>query len=78
MPKPTVLPEVLLDLRGMHPPEPMERVLDALADLRTGQRIRMLIDREPHPLLLILEKNAYLYSCTELEPFLYQVLIQER
>ncbi|MBC7684577.1 MAG: DUF2249 domain-containing protein [Bdellovibrionales bacterium] len=78
MPQPTVPPEVFLDLRGSFPPEPMERVLDALAGLLAGQQIRLLIEREPHPLFRILEKNNYRYSSTEPEPGLYQILIQER
>lgn len=78
MPQPSVPPEVFLDLRGMFPPEPMERVLDALAGLLAGQQIRLLIEREPHPLFRILERNNYLYTSTEPEPGLYQVVIQER
>ena len=78
MPQPTVPPEVFLDLRGMYPPEPMERVLDALAGLLAGQQIRMLIEREPHPLYRILERNNYHYVSTEPEPGLYQIVIQER
>ncbi|UGQ46408.1 DUF2249 domain-containing protein [Massilia endophytica] len=56
----------------------MERVLDALTALRTGQRIRMLIEREPHPLFRILDNNGYAYSCAEVEPGLYQVVIREK
>ena len=78
MPQPTVPPEVFLDLRGLYPPEPMERVLDALASLQAGQQIRMLIEREPHPLYRILERNNYRYTGTEPEPGLYQVVIQDR
>jgi uncharacterized protein (DUF2249 family) len=78
MPQPTNPPEVFLDLRGLFPPEPMERVLDALAGLLAGQQIRMLIEREPHPLYRILETNNYRYSSTEPEPGLYQIVIQER
>lgn len=78
MPQPTDLPEVFLDVRGLFPPEPMERVLDALSSLRTGQHIRMLIEREPHPLFRILERNGYDWRCTEPEPGLYQVMIQEK
>jgi uncharacterized protein (DUF2249 family) len=78
MSEPTVPPEVLLDLRGLFPPEPMERVLDALAALLAGQQIRMLIEREPHPLYRILERNNYRYTSTEPEPGLYQIVIQER
>ena len=78
MPQPTDLPEVFLDLRGMFPPEPMERVLDALAALLTGQQIRLLIEREPHPLFRILERNGYAYRCAEAEPGLYQIIIEEK
>jgi uncharacterized protein (DUF2249 family) len=78
MPEPTLPPEVLLDLRGLFPPEPMERVLDALAGLLAGQQIRMLIEREPHPLFRILERNGYHYRTSEPEPGLYQVVIRER
>jgi uncharacterized protein (DUF2249 family) len=78
MPQPTNPPEVFLDLRGLYPPEPMDRVLDALAGLLAGQQIRMLIERQPHPLYRILETNNYRYSSTEPEPGLYQIVIQER
>lgn len=74
----TVPPEVFLDLRGMFPPEPMERVLDALAGLLADQQIRLLIEREPHPLFRILERNNYLYTTTQPEPGLYQIVIRER
>jgi len=36
MTQPANPPAVLLDLRGLYPPEPMERVLDALAGLFKG------------------------------------------
>lgn len=78
MTQPTDTPEIYLDLRGMFPPEPMERVLDALAALLPGQQVRMLIDREPHPLYRILDQNGYTFSRSEPEPGLYQVVIQER
>ncbi|HEX9171423.1 MAG TPA: DUF2249 domain-containing protein [Telluria sp.] len=77
MPQPTELPELFLDLRNMFPPEPMERVLDALATLAPGQQVRLLIDREPHPLYRILERNGYTFRRSEPEPGLYQVIIQE-
>ena len=77
MPTPTDTPEIFLDLRGMFPPEPMEHVLDALTVLAPGQQVRMLIDREPHPLYRILEANGYAFRCSEPEPGLYQVVIQE-
>lgn len=71
-------PELFLDLRGLFPPEPMERVLDALTSLQPRQQVRLLIDREPHPLFRILERNGYLYRTTQPEPGLFQIVIEER
>jgi uncharacterized protein (DUF2249 family) len=70
--------EIALDLCGLSPPEPMERVLEALAQLAPGQRIRMLIDREPRPLYRILDNNGYRYRATERSDFLYDILIWEK
>ena len=64
-----------LDVRGMEPPEPMEHVLAALSDLLPGQRIRMLIDREPRPLYRILERNGYLYTPMLKDDGVYEILI---
>lgn len=54
--------DITLDVRGMAPPEPMEHCLEALANLATGQRLRMHIDREPIPLFQILERNGYAHD----------------
>jgi uncharacterized protein (DUF2249 family) len=70
--------EIFLDLRGLEPPEPMEKVLDALAELRPAQHVRMQIDRIPHPLFRILERNGYRYGMTEPEPGLYEITITQR
>ena len=50
-----------LDVRGMEPPEPLEKVLDALDSLAPGERLCMLIEREPRPLYRILLDNGYAY-----------------
>lgn len=70
--------EVFLDLRGLEPPEPMERVLHALAELLPGQQVRLLIERVPHPLFRILERNDYRHALSEPAPGLYEVLITQR
>lgn len=67
--------DIFLDLRGLMPPEPMERVLDALADMTPGQRVRMLIDREPRPLYRILERNGHPFEATLREDGLFEILI---
>lgn len=67
-----------IDVCGLEPPEPMERVLEALDRLRPGQRLRVLIPREPYPLYRILERNAYQHETKSREDFLYEVLIWPR
>lgn len=64
-----------LDVRGLEPPEPLERVLEALDHLPEADRLCMLIEREPRPLYRILENNGYRYKTTELPGFLYEVMI---
>ena len=58
---------VIVDARGLEPPEPMVRVLNALDELPKGERLRMLIHIEPRPLFRVLERNSYAYHC-ELNP----------
>lgn len=67
-----------LDVCGLQPPEPLERVLEALSRLQPGQRIRMLIDREPRPLYGILERNGYAYEATLRDDYVYEILIRQR
>ncbi len=50
--------ETILDVRGLPPPEPLERVLAALATLMPGEQLRLLIDVEPRPLYPMLERNG--------------------
>ena len=67
--------DIILDVCGLEPPEPMERVLDALSTLNRGQKLRMLIDREPRPLYRILDNNGYLHSTEARPDFLYEITI---
>ena len=53
--------EIVVDGRGLEPPEPMERVLAALDQLEPGQQVRFLIHRQPFPLYDILRRYRYRY-----------------
>jgi uncharacterized protein (DUF2249 family) len=53
--------EVTLDVRGMEPPEPLERVLETIDDFGGEDRLRLIIDCRPVPLFRILERNGYAY-----------------
>jgi TusA-related sulfurtransferase len=75
MPKP--IDEILLDARGLEPPEPMEKVLQTLALLRPGQTIRMLLHREPFPLYPILAERGYRHDTRMEADGSYVILITQ-
>lgn len=52
---------ITIDARKLQPPEPFERVVDALQALRPGDEILLLLEREPQPLFRFLSKNNYQY-----------------
>lgn len=70
--------EVQLDVCGLEPPEPLERVLEALSSLEPGQQLRMLIDRMPTPLFQILSRNGYRYETVTRPDFLYEIVIRQQ
>lgn len=66
---------ITLDVRGLEPPEPMERVLEALSTLGSGRQLLMIIDRQPRPLYRILENNGYAYRETFKPEGIFEILI---
>jgi len=54
---------VVIDGRGLEPPEPFELAMDALLDLSSEDSLTVLLDRVPHPLLRILERDGYPHRC---------------
>lgn len=66
---------IMLDVRGLEPPEPMERVLGALSTLGPGEQLLMIIDRQPRPLYRILQNNGYAYRETLKPEGLFEILI---
>lgn len=51
-----------LDVRQLEPPQPLERILDALADMPADARLRVLHRREPFPLYDLLRRMGYGWS----------------
>ena len=66
---------VHIDVCGLEPPEPLERVLNALSELAPQQQLQVLIDREPLPLYRILGNNGYAHQTHSRPDFLYEILI---
>lgn len=51
--------DVLLDVRGLEAPLPLERVLEHAARLETGQHLRVTHFREPCLLYPLLKKRGF-------------------
>lgn len=64
-----------IDVCGLEPPEPLERVLEALSGLNAGQRLKVIIGREPFPLYRILDNNGYRHKTTPRADYLFEILI---
>lgn len=68
---------IAINVCGLQPPEPLERVLDALDQLEPDQELVVTIDREPHPLFRILKQNNYAYTSQLTPDYLYEIHIRQ-
>jgi uncharacterized protein (DUF2249 family) len=69
--------EILIDARWLEPPEPLEKVAQALALLRPGQHIRLLLHREPFPLYPMLKEKSCSYDTRAQPDGTYVILITQ-
>jgi uncharacterized protein (DUF2249 family) len=53
---------IIVDNRGLQPPEPMVRILAALASLPEGGEVVALMDREPLLLYPELERRGFTWT----------------
>jgi uncharacterized protein (DUF2249 family) len=67
---------VVLDVRGLEPPEPMMRTLAALEQLPAGATLVQINVRVPQFLLPMLEERGFTYDVREQEPDLVRVFIR--
>lgn len=51
--------DIVLDARGLEPPEPMVLTMEALDRLGPSERLLVLLPREPYPLYRALELNGF-------------------
>jgi uncharacterized protein (DUF2249 family) len=69
---------VVLDVRGLEPPQPMLRVLEALERLGPGAELEMRHDRRPIFLYPQLEERGFAHETDEPEPGLVRIVIRRR
>ena len=65
-----------IDVRGLEPPQPMVRVLEALDRLARGARLEVLHDRRPVFLYPQLEERGFAHETDEPEPGLVRIVIR--
>ena len=59
--------ERFMDVAGLEPPEPLERILDGIAGLREGDWLHIHLDRDPLPLYGMLRSMGYLWRVSQEE-----------
>ncbi len=64
---------IVIDARGLEPPRPFELVMEALCELEPGDSIRLILEREPHPLFRVLDRNGYRYRVAPGENGSYEI-----
>ena len=67
--------EIVLDVRGMEPPEPLERVLETIDLFRPGDMLKLVIDCRPQPLYRILDRNGFAFCEKPGVESLYEISI---
>lgn len=67
--------EQRIDVSDLPAPEPMEQILDALADLPDGDWLHVTHRREPHPLYGMLRNMGYHWQTRSLAADHFEILI---
>lgn len=66
----------VVDARFLEPPEPFTRTMEALEVLPPGERLLLLLYREPHPLYRVLNQNGYVYTTELVADGTFEILIR--
>lgn len=67
----------IVDARGLQPPQPFERVVEALSELAVGDQVKLIINQEPRPLYRFLERNRYAYKAESYADGRFEITIWE-
>jgi len=66
---------LVVDARQMEPPEPFVKTMEGLDALKDGEKLLLLLYREPHPLYRTLALNGYTYSSSTADDGTVEILI---
>jgi uncharacterized protein (DUF2249 family) len=67
--------EHVVDARYMEPPEPFVQTMEMLDTLKPGEKMLLLLFREPHPLYKVLRQNGYTYETELVADGTFEILI---
>ena len=67
-----------VDGRDLEPPEPFVRTMAALDAIVPGERVRLLLGREPFPLYRALERNGFEWQTERAAGGVFSILIRHR
>ena len=67
----------VIDARDLEPPEPFERVMEAISGLAPGERVMLILNREPFPLYRVLRLNGYQHKTTVFPDGRFEIVITQ-
>ena len=65
----------VIDGRGLEPPEPFVKTMEALDAIEPGQTVLLVLGREPFPLYRALELNGFVWRTTHADDGTVEVLM---
>lgn len=67
----------VIDNRGLEPPEPMQRTLQALEELADGEKLMIINDKKPMFLFESLDDLGYTYTVNPREDSGFEIIISK-
>jgi len=67
-----------LDVRGLPPPEPFEKIMQALQTLSAGTELQVRIHREPFPLYDVLRDSGFAWQTDRVAEDEFRITISRR
>lgn len=67
-----------LDVRGLPPPQPMVQILEAVTSLAPGSFLKVIHDREPHPLYQRLKERGLCVETHKLPDGTVELIIHRK
>jgi uncharacterized protein (DUF2249 family) len=65
----------IVDARYMEPPQPFVATMEMLDTLKEGEKMLLILFREPHPLYKVLRQNGHDFETESLPDGTFEILI---